>query len=138
MTKTLYFDCFAGISGDMTLGALVAAGADAGALLEQLSLLGVPGFEVEFETVDRSGISSTRAVVRAREEKHHRHLSDIEGMIENSRLGGRVKERARRIFRRLAEAEARVHNVPVERIHFHEVGALDSIVDVVGACVGFG
>jgi uncharacterized protein (TIGR00299 family) protein len=135
--RTLFFDCFAGISGDMTLGALVGAGADARELTGQLALLGVPGFEVEFETVDRSGISATRAVVRAREEKQHRHLSDIERIIDNSRLGARVKDRARRIFARLAEAEARVHNVPVERIHFHEVGALDSIVDVVGACVGF-
>ena len=135
--KTLYFDCFAGISGDMTLGALVGAGVEPRALTEQLALLGVEGFEVEFETADRSGISATRAVVRTREEKHHRHLSDIERIIDDSRLGGRVKDRARQIFRRLAEAEARVHNVAVERIHFHEVGALDSIVDVVGACVGF-
>jgi uncharacterized protein (TIGR00299 family) protein len=137
MTRTLYFDCFAGISGDMTLGAVVGAGADARELTAQLALLGVPGFEVEFETADRSGISATRAVVRAREEKHHRHLADIERIIDASALDARVKERARLIFRRLGEAEARVHNVPVERIHFHEVGALDSIVDVVGACVGF-
>jgi len=135
--KTLFFDCFAGISGDMTLGALVSAGADAGALTAQVALLGVEGYELSFERVDRSGISATRAVVRAREERHHRHPADIERLIDNSRLGGRIKARAKRIFARLAEAEARVHNVPVERIHFHEVGALDSIVDVVGACVGF-
>ncbi|MCA1618885.1 MAG: nickel pincer cofactor biosynthesis protein LarC [Acidobacteria bacterium] len=136
--RTLYFDCFAGISGDMTLGALVAAGADARELKERLSLLDVPGYEVEFETVDRSGISATRAVVRLTgEEKHHRHLSDIEKIIGDSRLDDSVKERALKIFRRLAEAEARVHNVPVNKIHFHEVGALDAIVDVVGACIGF-
>jgi uncharacterized protein (TIGR00299 family) protein len=135
--RTLYFDCFAGISGDMTLGALVGAGADERELVGQLALLDVPGYELGFERVDRSGIGAVRAVVRAREEKKHRHLADIERMIDRSRLGARVKERASRIFRRLAEAEARVHNVAVERIHFHEVGALDSIVDVVGACVGF-
>jgi hypothetical protein len=136
--RTLYFDCFAGISGDMTLGALVAAGADARELKERLSLLDVPGYEIEFEAVDRSGIGATRAVVRlTREEKHHRHLSDIEKIIGGSRLNDSVKERALRIFGRLAEAEARVHNVPVEKIHFHEVGAVDAIVDVVGACVGF-
>jgi uncharacterized protein (TIGR00299 family) protein len=136
--KTLYFDCFAGISGDMTLGALVAAGADARELKERLSLLDVPGYEVEFETVDRSGISATRAVVRlTREEKHHRHLSDIEKIIGGSRLNDSVKARALKIFGRLAEAEARVHNVPVNKIHFHEVGAVDAIVDVVGACIGF-
>jgi hypothetical protein len=136
--RTLYFDCFAGISGDMTLGALVAAGADARALKERLALLDLPGYEVEFEKVDRSGIGATRAVVRlTREEKHHRHLSDIEKIIRGSRLGDSVRERALKIFGRLAEAEARVHDVPVERIHFHEVGAVDAIVDVVGACVCF-
>jgi hypothetical protein len=136
--RTLYFDCFAGVSGDMTLGALVAAGADARALKERLALLDVPGYEVEFETVDRSGISATRAVVRlTREEKHHRHLSDIEKIIGGSRLDDSVKARALKIFGRLAQAEARVHNTPVERIHFHEVGAVDAIVDVVGACIGF-
>ena len=136
--RTLYFDCFAGVSGDMTLGALVAAGADARALKEGLALLDLEGYEIGFEEVDRSGISATRAVVRlTREEKHHRHLSDIERIIGGSRLNDSVKERALKIFGRLAEAEARVHNVPVERIHFHEVGAVDAIVDVVGACVGF-
>jgi hypothetical protein len=125
--RTLYFDCFAGASGDMILGALVAAGADARALREQLALLDVAGFEISFETVERSGISAT----------HHRHLSAILKIIEGSRLSDAVKARASRIFERLGEAEARVHNVAVERIHFHEVGALDAIVDVVGACVGF-
>jgi hypothetical protein len=136
--RTLYFDCFAGISGDMTLGALVAAGADPLALKERLALLDLEGFEVEFERVDRSGISATRAVVRlTKEEKHHRHLSDIERIIGGSRLNDAVKGRALKIFGRLAEAEARVHNVPVSKIHFHEVGAVDAIVDVVGACVCF-
>ena len=136
--RTLYFDCFAGISGDMTLGALVDAGADARALTERLALLGVDGYEIGFEKVDRSGISATRANVRlTREEKQHRHLSHIEKIIGDSRLDDSVKGRALKIFRRLGEAEARVHDVPVERIHFHEVGALDAIVDVVGACICF-
>jgi uncharacterized protein (TIGR00299 family) protein len=136
--RTLYFDCFAGISGDMTLGALVDAGADARELTERVALLGVDGYEISFEKVDRSGISATRALVRlTREEKKHRHLSHIEKIIDDSRLNDSVKERALKIFRRLGEAEARVHDVPVERIHFHEVGAVDAIVDVVGACVGF-
>lgn len=135
--RTLYFDCFAGASGDMILGALVAAGADARALQEQLALLDVAGFEISFETVDRSGISATHAVVRTADEKQHRHLSAILKIIAESRLSETVKARASRIFERLGEAEARVHNVPVEKIHFHEVGALDAIVDVVGACAGF-
>jgi uncharacterized protein (TIGR00299 family) protein len=136
--RTLYFDCFAGISGDMTLGALVAAGADSHALVEQLALLDLAGYEIGFEEVDRSGISATRALVRlTNEERHHRHLSDIQKIISRSRLADGIKERAIKIFTRLAEAEARVHNVAVERIHFHEVGAVDAIVDVVGACIGF-
>ena len=77
MTRTLYFDCFAGISGDMTLGALVNAGADERALIEQVKLLGVSNFEISFEKVDRSGIGAPRAHVRAGHEHHHRHLSDI-------------------------------------------------------------
>jgi uncharacterized protein (TIGR00299 family) protein len=135
--KTLYFDCFAGASGDMILGALVGVGVEPRALLENLSLLGVEGYEVGFETVDRSGISATRAMVRTRHEHAHRHLGDILKIIYDSRLSDKVKDRAARIFSRLAEAEARVHNVPVEQIHFHEVGALDAIIDVVGAAIGF-
>ncbi|HEV7906173.1 MAG TPA: nickel pincer cofactor biosynthesis protein LarC [Pyrinomonadaceae bacterium] len=135
--RTLYFDCFAGASGDMILGALVAAGADARALREQLVLLDVSDFEVGFETVDRSGISATHARVRTVDERQHRHLSAILKIIAESRLSAAVKSRASRIFERLGEAEARVHNVPVERIHFHEVGAMDAIIDVVGACIGF-
>lgn len=135
--RTLYFDCFAGASGDMILGALVAAGADPRALREQLALLDVSNFEVGFETVDRSGISATHARVSTVEEQHHRHLSAILRIIASSRLSDTIKARAARIFERLGEAEARVHNVPVEKIHFHEVGAMDAIIDVVGACIGF-
>jgi uncharacterized protein (TIGR00299 family) protein len=135
--RTLYFDCFAGASGDMILGALVGVGVDPHALTEALTLLNVSGYEINFETVDRSGISATRAHVSTAHEHAHRHLGDILKIIYDSRLSDKVKERAARIFSRLAEAEARVHNVPVERIHFHEVGALDAIIDVVGACIGF-
>jgi uncharacterized protein (TIGR00299 family) protein len=135
--RTLYFDCFAGASGDMILGALTSAGASKALLLDQLKLLSVANYEVDFSTVDRSGISATRAHVRTAEEQSHRHLSDILKIINDAGLSDAVKERAARIFTRLAEAEARVHNLPVERIHFHEVGALDAIIDVVGACVCF-
>ena len=121
----------------MILGALVGAGVDPGVLTEQLSLLGVAGFELEFSAVNRSGISATRAHVRTEREHAHRHLSDILKIIDDSRLSEKVKQRAASIFTRLAEAEARVHNEPIERIHFHEVGALDAIVDVIGACIGF-
>jgi uncharacterized protein (TIGR00299 family) protein len=135
--KTLYFDCFAGASGDMILGALIDAGAEPEAFTKQLSLLGVTGYSIDFEMVDRSGISATYARVQTSHEHSHRHLSDILKIIYESRLSDRVKDRAAKIFSRLAEAEARVHNEPLEQVHFHEVGALDAIIDVVGAAICF-
>jgi uncharacterized protein (TIGR00299 family) protein len=135
--RTLYFDCFAGASGDMILGALVGVGVDPRFLQEELALLGVSGYEVEFDSVDRAGISATRAHVRTAREHAHRHLADILKIIDESRLSTNVKGRAARIFTRLAEAEARVHNQAVGSVHFHEVGALDAIIDVVGASIGF-
>ncbi|MEP6818947.1 MAG: nickel pincer cofactor biosynthesis protein LarC [bacterium] len=137
LMKTLYFDCFAGASGDMILGALIAAGVQPEAFKQQLSLLGVNGYSLDFEAVDRSGISATHACVQTAHEHAHRDLSDILKIIYNSRLSDAVKDRAAKIFSRLAEAEARVHNEPVEHIHFHEVGALDAIIDVVGAAICF-
>ncbi len=135
--KTLYFDCFAGASGDMILGALVGAGLEPSALIEQLQLLGVAGWKLDFEKVHRSGISATYARVQTAHEHAHRHLSDILNIIYDSRLNPSIKDRAALIFSRLAEAESRVHNEPIEKIHFHEVGALDAIVDVCGAAIGF-
>ena len=135
--KTLYFDCFAGASGDMILGALVAAGADADRLRNQLALLGVEGFALKFETVNKSGLSANYARVDTAHEHKHRHLSDIRKIIEDSKLSDGVKQLSIAVFKRLAEAEARVHNEPVEHVHFHEVGALDAIVDVVGAAICF-
>jgi uncharacterized protein (TIGR00299 family) protein len=135
--KTLYFDCFAGASGDMILGASVAAGVDPNFLREQLSRLSVKGFSIDFETVNRSGLSATHARVETAHEHSHRSLTDIKQIIDGSDLSSAVKQRAVQIFTRLAEAEAHVHNEPVDRVHFHEVGALDAIVDVVGAAICF-
>ena len=135
--KTLYFDCFAGASGDMILGGLVAAGVDSDALIEQLQTLNVSGWKIDFETVDRSGVSSTYAHVQTVHEHAHRHLGDILKIIYASGLNDRVKDRAARIFSRLAEAESNVHNQPVQKIHFHEVGAIDALIDGCGAAIGF-
>jgi uncharacterized protein (TIGR00299 family) protein len=135
--KTLYFDCFAGASGDMILGALVAAGVDPDFLRQQLSLLPITGFSIGFETVSRAGLSATYARVETAHEHSHRSITDIKEIIHGSDLSSAVKERAVQIFTRLAEAEARVHNEPVDHVHFHEVGALDAIVDVVGAAICF-
>ena len=135
--KTLYFDCFAGASGDMILGAMVAAGVDPSALREQLSRLNVDGFAIKFETVNRSGLSATYANVETAHEHKHRHLSDIKQIIEGSGVSDAAKKLSIETFTRLAEAEARVHNEPIEHVHFHEVGALDAIVDIVGAAICF-
>lgn len=121
----------------MILGAMVAAGVDQNALREQLSRLNVDGFGIAFETVDRSGLSATYARVETAHEHKHRHLSDIKQIIEQSGVSDAAKKLSIQIFSRLAEAEARVHNEPVDHVHFHEVGALDAIVDIVGAAICF-
>jgi uncharacterized protein (TIGR00299 family) protein len=121
----------------MILGALIDAGVEPEAFTRQLSLLGVTGYSIEFETVDRSGISATYSRVQTSREHSHRHLSDILKIIYDSRLSDKVKDRAAKIFSRLAQAEARVHNEPLDQVHFHEVGALDAIIDVVGAAICF-
>src|SRR5215218_2933950 len=135
--KTLHFDCFAGASGNMILGGLISLGVDRDELLLQLRGLSTAEFSIEFETVDRSGISAVHADVRVPHEKRHRHLSDIVKIIDDASLSETVRERSKAIFQRLAEAEAKVHGISVQKVHFHEVGALDAIVDIVGSCVGF-
>jgi len=135
--RTLYFDCFAGASGNMILGALIAAGVDVEVLKFELRKLNVSNFELEVETIDRSGISSTHVAVRVPDEQVHRHLQTIEKMIDESNLSEKVKRNSKAIFRRLAEAEAKVHGIEIEKVHFHEVGALDAIIDVVGSCIAF-
>ncbi len=135
--RTLYFDCFAGASGNMILGALIDAGLDSERLLDEIKKLGLENYEIEISKVDRSGISSTHVNVQVPHEHKHRHLHHIEKIIDDSSLSAQVKDRAKKIFLRLAEAEAKVHGIDVAKVHFHEVGAMDAIIDVVGACVGF-
>ena len=135
--KLAYFDCFSGISGDMTLGALLDAGVSLAHLREQLRGLEVPGWELFPEKVWKNGMSSTYVKVKTEDQSKHRSLSAILEILEKSKLSPRVKEQASAIFRKLGEAEASVHDVPIEKIHFHEVGAVDAIVDIVGACIGF-
>jgi uncharacterized protein (TIGR00299 family) protein len=135
--RTLYFDCFAGASGNMILGALIDAGVDARELEDRLRALSISNFHLVVEKVERSGISSTFVEVKVPHEHTHRYLNDIEKIIDDADLTVQVKGRAKSIFRRLAEAEAFVHGIEVEKVHFHEVGAMDAIVDIVGACVGF-
>ncbi len=121
----------------MILGALVALGVDKNELVEQIKLLDIADFEIEFTVKDKSGISATHANVKVPHEQAHRYLSTIEKIINDSRLDVKVKKRAVEIFKNLAKAEAKIHGIEVEKVHFHEVGAMDAIIDVVGACIGF-
>jgi pyridinium-3,5-bisthiocarboxylic acid mononucleotide nickel chelatase len=135
--KLAYFDCFSGISGDMTLGALVDAGCDLALLRSGLQALQVPGWTISSEKVWKTGMSATFVRVTTEDQTKHRSLSAILGIFDKSQLSDSVKKNAAAIFRKLGEAEACVHDVPIEKIHFHEVGAVDAIVDIVGACIGF-
>jgi len=134
--KIAYFHCFAGISGDMILGALVDAGLDWDQLQQDLAGLALPGFQLRAEKVVKQGIGGTKVHVSVEEVTAHRHLSNIVKIIGDSALPDVVKETSIKIFTRLAEAEARVHRTTVEKVHFHEVGALDTIVDIVGSVTG--
>lgn len=134
--KIAYFDCFSGISGNMILGALVDAGLDLKQLRTELAHLPVSGYTMEAEPVHRGGLRGTHVEVHVAEQSVERHLTDIEAIIQDSGLPEPVKTRSQAIFRRLAEAEAAVHGAPVDHVHFHEVGAVDAIVDVVGAAIG--
>jgi uncharacterized protein (TIGR00299 family) protein len=131
---TCYFDAFSGISGDMTVGALADAGADQAAIADAIASLNA-GATVSFEKVKRRGIGATKYHVAAEETKKHRHLSHIVKMIEAGTLSEGARRRAIAIFQKLGEAEAYVHQTSIERVHFHEVGAADSIADIVGAAV---
>lgn len=172
--RTLYLDCFAGISGDMFIGALLDCGLDFDFLKTELAGLGVEGYELSLTRVDRCGINSAKFDVHLHGEVHHHHhhdhshehhhhnhlhdhhhhdsnpksainnphshdhrsLSTIKHIISSSALSAQVKERALAIFQRIGEAESKIHGIPIETVHFHEVGAVDSIVDIVGACIG--
>ena len=131
--KIAYIDAFSGISGDMTVGALLDAGADFQALSEALSSLNT-GASFRAEKTKRKGIAATKFYVDATDSKAHRHLHHIDKMIDEAPLNGRVKSNAKAVFRRLGESEARMHATTIQKVHFHEVGAVDSICDIVGAC----
>jgi uncharacterized protein (TIGR00299 family) protein len=132
-----YFDCFSGISGDMTLGALVDAGLPLEVLRAELAKLNLPGYTLSSEKVRRSGISATKVhVVLDEKDQPARHLADISRIINGSSLSPVIQQKSLAIFHRLAEAEAKVHGTTPDRVHFHEVGAVDALVDIVGSVIG--
>jgi pyridinium-3,5-bisthiocarboxylic acid mononucleotide nickel chelatase len=135
--RIAYLDCASGISGDMTLGALVDAGADIAAIQAGIDSLGLPSCRLVGSDVKKRGFRATQITVEHEPEHKHRHLHHITAMIDGSTLTPRQRELAKRIFEKLAEAEAHVHGSTIEKVHFHEVGAVDSIADIVGSAIGF-
>ncbi len=136
MPNAIYFDCFSGISGDMALGALLDAGLSLDALHAELDKLQLDGWSIDAERGLRRYLSGTRALVHAPEQATHRHLSDVQSIIDSSALAPELKQRALHVFTLLAEAEGQVHGIPAGQVHFHEVGALDAIIDIVGVIAG--
>lgn len=135
--KIAYLDCASGISGDMTLAALVDAGVPLAAISAGVESLGMSGVRLVASEVKRRGFRATQITVEHEPEHAHRHLHHITDMIDRGQLSDRQKELARRIFTRLGEAEAKVHGTTIRKVHFHEVGAVDSIADIVGAAIGW-
>jgi pyridinium-3,5-bisthiocarboxylic acid mononucleotide nickel chelatase len=135
LTKICYFDAFSGLSGDMLVGALADAGADTGAIIAALESMET-GAQFAFERLKRRDVGAIKFRVTVTETAKHRHLPGILKMIDRVEMPERAKKNAAAVFERLGEAEAGVHQTPIEKVHFHEVGAADSIADIVGACLG--
>ncbi|MBK9389102.1 MAG: nickel pincer cofactor biosynthesis protein LarC [Bacteroidetes bacterium] len=136
--KVLSYECFSGISGDMNLGAMIDLGVDKELLISELNKLNLKGWELVTQKDQRHGIYGTKATVRQTRHEHaHRHLSDINKIVNDSTLDSKVKDLSMKIFMKIAEAEAHVHGISVDKVHFHEVGAIDSIIDIVGAAICF-
>ena len=150
--KILYFDCSSGISGNMTIGALLEIINDENYLLNEIKKLNIDGYEIKISKKVKNGITGTYVDVLLEHEHHHKHkehnhenehthhhehrnLSDVNKIIDNSTLNEEVKKLAKKIFLRVAKAESKVHNKPLEEVHFHEVGAIDSIIDIVGTAI---
>ena len=135
--RAVYLDCFSGLSGNMFLGALVDAGVPEAALREVIDKINIKGFSLIVKSVDKVGIHATHIDVDLTSKHHHRGLSDILKLIREAEIPEAVKEKACLVFQRLGAAEAKVHGMPLEKVHFHEVGAVDAIIDIVGTVFGF-
>jgi hypothetical protein len=135
--RIAYLDCASGISGDMLLGALIDAGVELAAVQAGIDSLGLPSCRLVTSEVKKRGFRALQVTVEQEPEHAHRHLHQIAAMIERSTLSTEQQDLAQRIFRRLAEAEAKVHGTTIEKVHFHEVGAVDSIADIVGSAIAW-
>lgn len=134
--KVAYFDCFSGISGDMTVGALIDAGLKIETLEKELKKLGLSGYQLEIKIVVKKGISATQFKVKIKEEGVERRFKDILTILEKSKLDEEIKKDTKKIFFNIAQAESKIHQKDIDKIHFHEIGGLDSIVDITSAVIG--
>lgn len=134
--KVAYIDCFSGIAGDMMLGALLDLGVEHSFLKKELKKLLLTGYTIDIKPVECNHIAATDVNVIVKEQSPHRNLSDIIDLIHQSKLESQVKKLSLQIFKNLATAEAHVHRIPLDEVHFHEVGAVDSIIDIVGSVIG--
>lgn len=130
-----YFDCFSGIAGDMILGALLDLGVGETVLKKELKKLPLTGYNLSVKKIECNHITATDVTIEVTEDQHHRSLSEITDIINKSSLQPKVKKLSQNIFTNLGKAEAKIHNVDIEEVHFHEVGAVDSIIDIVGSVI---
>jgi len=137
--KSIYFDCFSGISGDMIIGALLDAGLEFEHLKNELKKLNLENYSLKAEKLIKSNIAATKFTVISNENSNEeRNINEINSIIENSSLDNNIKSKIKKIFLKIAEAESKIHNKSVDKIHFHEIGAIDTIIDVSGAVIGIG
>ena len=134
--KIAYFDCFSGISGDMTVGALLDAGLKIETLEKELNKLGLSGYQLEVNKVVKKGISGTQFKVKIKEEGVERRFKDILDILEKSKLDEEIKKETEKIFFNIAQAESKIHRKDIDKIHFHEIGGLDSIIDITSTVIG--
>jgi uncharacterized protein (TIGR00299 family) protein len=130
-----YFDCFSGVAGDMILGALIDLGIDIKFLDSELKKLHISGFKIDIKKVEKNHISATDIFITVNEHQHKRNLSDILNILKKSKLNNNVKNLSKKIFQRIAKAESKIHNISIDQVHFHEIGAVDSIIDIIGSSI---
>ena len=131
-----YFDCFSGICGDMILGALFDLGLDQNFFLNEINKLNINGYSIEVKKLKKNHISATDVYIEVKEKQHHRSYSDISELINKSSLSDDIKAKSINIFHKLAVVESRIHQININEVHFHEIGAVDSIIDIVGSVIG--
>jgi len=134
--KSVYFDCLSGASGDMVLGGLVDLGVELSYIEDAIQGIGIKNFKLEQYSVKKNHIGAVKVEVIIEHDQSHRHLKDINALVDKGKFSKKSKDKIKKVFKRIGEAEAKIHQVPVEKVHFHEVGALDSIIDIIGAVIG--